>query len=115
MTETITHDDVREMLSTYTGNTSLQEALDNSTKSTITPILAAYVLFNRPFGAGVAYLSAQLATRPDLFRDKKEDEWWNDRSMEVAARVFAAAVDEFGDRGIESHPTHRMLAQATLK
>ena len=35
--------------------------------------------------------------------------------MEVAARVFAAAIDEFGDRDIPSHPTHRMLAQGVAK
>jgi hypothetical protein len=38
-----------------------------------------------------------------------------DRSAEVAAEIFSAAVDEFGAGGDARRNTHRTLAQATLK
>ena len=79
-------------------------------------VLAQYVCFNSPFGACVSHLAGQLAVRRELFRDLSEKiTYCQDRSAEVAAPVFAAAIDEFGDTGLPSRPTHRALAQAMLK
>ncbi len=108
--------DVQKVLSGYRGSSYFQETLEQSTAQDIAPTVMKYVYFNRLFGAGVAHLASQLALQTSLFKDPNEtSELWNDRSMEVAACVFAAAIDEFGDRGLPSHPTHRTMAQAVMK
>ena len=104
--------DVQKVLSSYQGSSYFQKTLDQSTEQDISPTVIKYVYFNRLFGAGVAYLSSRLALQTSLFNDPNEtSKLWSDRSMEVAACVFAAAIDEFGDRGLPSHPTHRTMAQ----
>jgi hypothetical protein len=78
--------------------------------------LADYIQFNSVFGSGVANLAGQIASRQDLFRDAEEPfAMIADRSVEVAAHVFFAAIDEFGDREKRQRGHHRALAQATLK
>lgn len=78
-------------------------------------LLARYIQFNEVFGSGVANLAAEIAARTHLFQNTDEPILaLRDRSMKIAAHVFAAAIDEFGDRGA-SRLTHRALAQATFK
>jgi hypothetical protein len=79
-------------------------------------LLGLYVRFNSCFAAGVASLAGQLALRADLFRDPAEPlETLADRSVEVAAPIFFAGREEFGDPLSPNGATHRSLAQATLK
>src|SRR6185295_4655061 len=69
---------------------------------------------NSIFGSGVANLAGEIGARQNLFRDADEPAALiADRSVEVAAPFFFAAIDEFGGAGHRS--THRTLAQATLK
>ena len=78
--------------------------------------LADYIQFNAVFGSGVANLAGQIASRQELFREAEEPfSMIADRSVEVAAHVFFAAIDEFGDREKRQRGHHRALAQATLK
>jgi hypothetical protein len=78
--------------------------------------LADYIQFNSVFGSGVANLAGQIASRQELFRDAEEPiAMIADRSVEVAAHVFFAAIDEYGDREKRQRGHHRALAQATLK
>jgi len=78
--------------------------------------LGRYIQFNSTFGGGVANLAGEIAVRQDLFRDREEPvQILADRSVEVAADIFFAAVDEFDDRATNQRDTHRTLAQATLK
>jgi len=78
--------------------------------------LANYIQFNSVFGSGVANLAGEIASRQDLFRDPDETiEITADRSVEVAAEIFFAAIDEFGGNSSSRRSTHRSLAQATLK
>ncbi len=78
-------------------------------------VLSRYVHFNAPFGAGVAHLASAVAQRPDLFGDPNTIEHYlSDRSYEVAAPLFAAAIDEFGGESAKYQP-HRTLAQNTVQ
>ena len=111
----IEKNDVENILANYKGNLLFSEALERVNHTDLVKIINKYVHFNCFFGAGVANLASQFACQKDLFRDKDESLLYGDRSMEVGACIFSAAIDEFGDRGIESKPTHRLLAQAFLK
>ena len=92
----------------------LEETIDDNKK--FLSILGNYVQFNSPFGAGVANLAGKMAVRQDLFRDPDEPvEIAADRSVEVASKIFSAAIDEFGDRGVPDRASHRTLALRTLK
>lgn len=78
--------------------------------------LARYIHFNSIFGSGASNLAAEIAARQDLFRDSEEViDLIADRSVEVAADIFFAAIDEFGGHTTTRRKTHRSLAQATLK
>jgi hypothetical protein len=80
------------------------------------PILGRYIQFNSVFGSGVANLSGEIGARQDLFRDLGEaTQVAADRSADVAAEIFSAAIDEFGGCSAVRRSTHRTLAQATLK
>jgi hypothetical protein len=109
--------DVEPTLKMHTGNTTFVQTLQCLTTSIdVLRALGRYIYFNSPFGSGVANLAGQIAARQDLFRDHEETvELIADRSVEVAAKIFSAAIDEFGDRSTASPKTHRSLAQATLK
>lgn len=79
-------------------------------------VLSRYIHFNSVFGSGVANLAGEIGSRQDLFRDSEETvAIVADRSVEVAADVFFAAIDEFGHQNRIRRNTHRTLAQATLK
>src|SRR3989338_993945 len=95
----ITRPQVENLLRGYQGINLLRQALNKSSGQEIGEVVTQYVLFNHLFGAGVANLASQLAVS-NLFRDVSEPTLYNDRSMEVASRVFAAAIDEFGDRDV---------------
>ncbi|MBW4698422.1 MAG: hypothetical protein KME03_11125 [Aphanocapsa lilacina HA4352-LM1] len=74
-----------------------------------------YTYFNSYAGSWVARLASSIGLSRELFVDRDcgvYDE--ADRGLKVAARVFAAAIDEHGDRHMKGLP-HRALAQATLK
>lgn len=99
------------------GRESLRLALERSTtKHDVLHLLTQYVHFNAPFGAGVARLASDLAARPELFGDPScdADDVLSDRSYDVAALVFAAAIEEFCGE-IPRHPeSHRELAKNVL-
>ena len=77
--------------------------------------LAKYVHFNAAFGSGVAGLAGAIGARLDLFRDPAEPlASLADRSTEIAAAIFFAAVDEFGGAAARC-PTHRAMAQDLLR
>lgn len=72
--------------------------------------LAQYIHFNSVFGGGVANLAGEIAYRQDLFRNQAESiEMIADESVEIASKIFFAAIDEFGKR-----KTHRAMAKETL-
>lgn len=108
--------DIVNQLRNHKGNQIFLEALSKSTSKTIIPLLIRYISFNRLFGAGVSGLSSKLAARSEMFIDSQEPAVSRDRSMDVASKVFAAGIDEFGDTTFKTNrPTHRILAQATMK
>ncbi len=74
-----------------------------------------YVHFNGYAGSLVARLASSIGLSRDLFNSADcsvIDE--ADRGMEIAAKVFAATIDEHADQGAKYVP-HRTLAQITLK
>ena len=78
--------------------------------------MGRYIQFNSIFAAGVAALAGHIASQGALFRDPDDPgELFSDRSSEVAAFIFSAAIDEFGDRVGGQRTGHRSLAQASLK
>lgn len=113
----VQREDLNPILSRYAGNDRFCITLEQTqTNEDLLRILGQYIQFNSCFGGGVANLAGEIAVRQDLFRDAKEEiEAIADRSVEVASKVFFAAIDEFGDRSTRNHDTHRSLAQATLK
>lgn len=103
--------DVEHILNSYQGNnlfsSALQRAQDGNSHMRL---LAQYVEFNSVFAAGVTNLAGQIAGRKDLFRDPNETiPSIADRSCDVAANIFYAAIDEFKGK------THRSMACETLK
>jgi hypothetical protein len=115
--ERIEKADLQRILSAHRGNASFAAALERAASGEdLLRVLGRYVHFNSVFGAGVANLAGELAVRQDLFRDPAEPAaTLGDRSVEVAAAVFFAAIDEFGDRSTPRRNTHRSLTQATLR
>lgn len=79
-------------------------------------VVSRYIQFNSIFGSGVANLAGEVGARQELFRDGGEAvAAMADRSVEVAAAIFYAAIDEFGGSQTLHRATHRTLAQATLR
>lgn len=109
--------DFEYALKSHTGCQTFSEKLEAvQNPDDLLRILGQYIYFNSPFGGGVANLAGEIAVRQDIFYDIEElIPAFADRSGEVAAKVFAAAVDEFGDRSTKYGDIHRTLAQATLK
>ncbi len=73
-----------------------------------------YAYFNSYAGSLVARLASSIGISYQLFRQagvSVADQ--SDRGLEIAAKVFAATVDEHADAGAAQVP-HRTLAQATL-
>ncbi|WP_071191787.1 hypothetical protein [Trichormus sp. NMC-1] len=74
-----------------------------------------YAYFNSFAGSLVARLASAIGLSYDLFRYPEEpvlDQ--SDRGLEIAAKVFAATIDEHADGKAYKVP-HRTLAQTTLK
>lgn len=113
----VERDAVESALSEQRGNASFERALEEArTPERLVRLLANYIYFNATFGAGVANLAGEIGQRKGLFRSPEEPVWFlADRSMEVAADIFSAAIDEFDDRSTAQRDTHRALASATLK
>jgi hypothetical protein len=109
--------DLEPVLAEHTGNRTWEQTLGEIGDGRgLLRVLGRYIYFNASFGGGVANLAGEIAVRQDLFRDANEPvSMLADRSVEVAADIFAAAIDEFGDPSIAQRGTHRSLAQATLK
>lgn len=119
MTElaTICFADLEAILHEHTGNLIFADALERTGRGEeLLCALSRYIHFNSPFGGGVANLAGEIAARQDLFRDGDEPvEMAADRSVEVAADIFFAAIDEFAGHVKMQRSTHRTMAQATLK
>jgi hypothetical protein len=115
--ESMQKSDLEPILATHPGNRALAQALEKiGGGEQLLRALGRYIQFNSVFGGGVANLAGEIAVRQDLFRDPEEVvQILADRSVEVAADIFFAAVDEFDDRATNQRDTHRTLAQATLK
>jgi hypothetical protein len=113
----IRQSDLDPIVAAHPGNRVLARALEQiASGEEILRALGRYIHFNATFGGGVANLAGEIAVRQDLFRDPDEEvEILADRSMDIAADIFFAAIDEFGDRSTPHRGTHRSLAQATLK
>ena len=111
------HKDLEPILASHVGNITFKQCLEAiSSDSQFVRVLGSYIQFNSVFGGGVANLAGEIAVCQELFRDSNEPvALLADRSVEVAADVFFAAVDEFDDRSTPYRDTHRTLAQATLK
>lgn len=110
-------EDVEPILREHTGNRVFADSLERAVASDdLVSVLSRYIYFNSVFGSGVANLAGEIASRQDLFRDADEAiDIAADRSVEVAAQIFFAAIDEFGGNSSIRRCTHRSLAQATLK
>jgi hypothetical protein len=115
--ESIARGDIEAILAPHAGTHMFAQALRHSASDAdLLRLLGRYIQFNAAFGSGVATLAGALAARQDLFRDPDEvGEVLADRSVEVAANIFYAAIEEFGVPSTTSRSTHRALAQATLK
>lgn len=115
--ETVERKDLTPILDSHVGNKVFAQVLDGIKGSDeLLRLLARYIQFNSPFGGGVTNLAGEIAVRQDLFRDPDEPLGITaDRSVEVASKIFFAAIDEFDDRATPHMDTHRTLAQATLK
>jgi hypothetical protein len=114
--EKIERSEIKATLATYRGPEMFRGALQSAKNALgLFRLLGRYIRFNSAFGGSVANLAGRIAARSSLFRDPSEPVGSvADRSYDVAAGIFFAAIDEFG-----SHPndrkTHRALAQAMLR
>lgn len=107
----IEKNDVCHIMEDHQGNKILATALEQWSEKDLVCGLAQYIHFNSVFGGGVANLAGEIALRKDLFRDSSESiEMLADQSVEIASKIFFAAIDEFGRR-----KTHRTMAKDTLR
>src|ERR1700730_15204687 len=114
--EVLERTDLLRVLGVYKGTGAFEEALRAVRGKALLSPLASYIQFNSVFGSGVANLAGELGVRQDLFRNRCEEvEIFADRSVEVASKIFYAAIDEFGDVATAQRSTHRSLSQATLR
>lgn len=110
---TISKREINSIIEDHLGNQAFAAALAKAGESPadLTCLVAQYIQFNSIFGAGVAHLAGHIAARQDIFRDESEAIYaLSDRSYEVSAEIFFAAIDEFGRK-----KTHRAMAQDTLR
>jgi hypothetical protein len=108
--------DLLRVLGGYKGTFAFEQTLRAIRGKALLSPLANYIQFNSVFGSGVANLAGEIGVRQDLFRDQHETAaMFADRSVEVAAKIFYAAIDEFGDAGTTQRSTHRSLSLATLR
>lgn len=120
LTEEIQLVDFEAIVRTGSSERAMIHALQSVTHGPgILRVLARYAAFNSVFVNGVVNLSAMIGVRQALFQDPSAgSKLTADRSAEIAAKVFAAAIDEFADRGIGGvgEPrTHRDLAHVALE
>jgi hypothetical protein len=113
----IEESELDQIHSIYCGAMLFSRALERIVlESQLLQALGRYIQFNSVFGSGVANLAGEIGSRQDLFQDPQEPvAALMDRSVEVAADIFFAAVDEFGVAATCQRATHRRLAQGTLK
>lgn len=105
--EKITLRNLLFILARHQGDKIFEQTLHNITQNDqLVAVLAHYVEFNAPFVAGGASLAGSIAARRELFADING----RDKSVEVASKIFAAVIDEFGDRTLPATPSHRALA-----
>jgi hypothetical protein len=111
-TITLSFEDLKPILERHKGNQFFAKALKKiDNPDSLLRILSQFVQFNSVFGAGVASLASELAHGVGIFRDENDCiDSVADRSNEVAATVYFAAVDEFNRQ-----KSHRLLAQHTLR
>ncbi len=115
---TVQQSDLEEMLALHSGNVTFEQTLSRiSNGAQLLKLLSSYIYFNSIFACGVVNLAGEIGSRQHLFRDPDEAlAIAADRSIEVGARIFFAAIDEFGCGGTSvGRSTHRTLAQGTLK
>src|ERR1051326_6800646 len=98
-TATITRADIEPIIHASQGDEHFTAALENAAnEKELINLLCRYLQFNSVFGAGVANLAGEISSRQDLFRDREEKIYYlADRSVEVGADIFFAAIDEFAD------------------
>jgi hypothetical protein len=115
--ESVERSELDVVLVNHAGNRTLAESLQGVISGgDLVCLLGRYIHFNSIFGSSVTNLAGEIAARQNLFRDADElIEIIADRSVEVAADIFFAAIDEFGGPITSHRKTHRSLAQATLK
>src|ERR1044072_8696400 len=94
-TESVGREDVSPILETHDGGRTFERALRRRARGgELGRLLGQYIHFNSVFGSGVANLAGEIGARQDLFRDPEEAvSAVADRSVEVAAHIFYAAVD----------------------
>lgn len=118
MTESFKIDksDLEPILLDHRGSRSFLDALGCTEQSKdLVQLLSHFIHFNSVFGSGVANLAGEIGSRQDLFKDPDEPiSIIADRSVDVAAEIFYAAIEEFGNSNRVQRCSHRKLAQALL-
>lgn len=110
--------DLEPIIAAQAGNRAFRRNLERAVGDPrlLLKALGRYIQFNATFGGGVANLAGELAAQRTMFVDTAEPiRAIQDRSVEVASKIFSAAVDEFSDRGTGGRYSHRRLAQQTLR
>jgi hypothetical protein len=96
---------------------TIEETIELAAKNPIKLyyFMQRHAYFNSFAGSLVARLASSIGISYELFRNKDVSvSEQSDRGLEIAAKVFAATVDEHADAGADKVP-HRTLAQVTLK
>ena len=90
--------DTESIIQRHKGNNAFLEHLSIADDTLLTKIIGRYICFNAVFGGGVANLAGEITEKRSVFEDSSEKiKSIRDRSSIVAADVFFAAIDEFGD------------------
>src|SRR5262245_21818560 len=98
ITDSIEHSEIEQVLDEPTSAITFASALQRiQNDRQLLCVLGRYVHINSIFAGCVTNLAAELAARQDLFRDPAEPSLLlGDSSIDVAAQIFSAAIDEFG-------------------
>lgn len=112
-----TVDTFDSLFDSKTNNATIEATLELAASSPLRfyYFMQRYAYFNSFAGSLVARLASSIGISYDLFRCPEEPVLeQSDRGLVIAAKVFAATIDEHADSKGYKVP-HRTLAQATLR
>ena len=117
MREALCREELVKVFMAAGGNNRLEQALRRANvHSLLVKLLGWYIEFNAAFAPGVLALAAAVGSCMPRLRDTAGiTRCFALGNNDVAAKILAAAIDEFGDRASDKRPTHLKCADVFIR